>query len=158
MLLAQWPLSVVMQRRLVGARWKQVQWTALAVLPVGGDTAETLNALAREDTLMVLTPCLVLELHRDELDGYFENWVAPAPKVFVSWRMQTAAEGERAVPVQLSVSYAEGARMLDGGDGADGVDMPSGVHGWLGACLAQHRVKSSAPIGGSTRPAATHRC
>jgi hypothetical protein len=58
----------------------------------------------------------MLELQSDELDGYFENWVAPAPKVFVSWHLRAGPGDERAVPVQVSVSYAEGARMLDGGD------------------------------------------
>lgn len=141
MLLAQWPLSVVMQRRLQGMRWEQWRWSAAAVLPTGYDYAETLDARAGADTLLVLTPGLVVELHSDELDGYFENWVAPAPKVFVSWRMHVLPAGERAVPVKISVSYAEGARMLDGGDGADGVEMPAVIHGWLGACLAQHRVR-----------------
>lgn len=138
MLLTQWPLSVVMQRRLQGIRWQQLRWSAVAVLPAGYDRAQTLHARADADALLVLTPGLVLELHSDELDGYFENWAAPAPKVFVSWRMQARHDGERAVPVQVSVSYAEGARMFDGGDGADGVDMALVVRHWLCACLAQH--------------------
>jgi len=140
MLLAQWPVSVLMQRRSVGRRWTQLVWSALAVLPAGYELAAVEDTQGEPDCLQQLTPGLMLELHGDELDGYFENWVAPRPKVFVSWRMRGSGPGECAVPVQVSVSYAEGARMLDSGDSASGVDMPPAVHAWLGACLAQHRA------------------
>ena len=139
MLLAQWPVSVVMQRRTVGQRFRQVHWRAHAVLPAGYAYAESVDLRAEPDALQLLVPGLMLELHRDELDGYFENWVAPEPKVFVAWQLHDTQKGQRALPFQVSVSYAEGARMLDSGDGADGVDMPPAVHDWLGACLAQHR-------------------
>jgi hypothetical protein len=119
-------------------------------MPAGFGCTETPAAGADPYTLRVLTQGLMLELHGDELDGYFENWVAPAPKVFVSWRLHAGPDGGRAVPVQVSVSYAEGACRLDGGDGADGVAMPPAVHDGLGACLAQHRVPR--PHRGHGRP------
>lgn len=140
MLLAQWPLSVLMERRVLGHRWKRERWSAVAVLPAGYLFADAAPFNAAPGSLRYVADGLMLELHRDELDGYFENWVAPEPKVFVGWRLRATPQGERAVPVQVSVSYAEGARMLDGGDGADGVPMPPPLHAWLGACLAQHRV------------------
>jgi hypothetical protein len=77
---------------------------------------------------------LRLELYTDENEGYFENCIAPEPKVFVMWRMQH----ERAMPVLASVSYAEGTRMFDSGDPADGVPMPGEIHAWLAQYLRDH--------------------
>ena len=81
-----------------------------------------------------LIPGPELSLYPDENDGYFENWVAPAPKVFVMWRI----EDEHARPITASVSYGEGTRMLDSGESADGVLMPSDIHAWLGEYLKAH--------------------
>jgi len=143
-LLAQWPVTVLMQRRIHGQRWRQEQWSALAVLPAGYAHADIELDKPTPDCLQYTVPGLLLELHTDETDGYFENWAAPWPRVFVRWQMQDG----RAMPVQVSVSYAEGARMLDGGDGADGVPMPPAVHDWLGACLAlHHRPQRGGPHG-----------
>jgi hypothetical protein len=77
-------------------------------------------------------PGLELQLHRDEHDGYYENCIAPEAKVFVMWRME---EG-RAMPIKASVSYAEGTRMFDSGEHADGVAMPAEIQAWLAAYLA----------------------
>ena len=77
---------------------------------------------------------LELGLYPDENDGYFENWAAPAPKVFVRWRMQDGI----AMPVLASVSYSEGTRMFDSGDPADGVEMPPEIHAWLAHYLRRH--------------------
>lgn len=70
----------------------------------------------------------------DENDGYFENWIAPHPKVFLMWRLQQ----DEPVPVLASVSYAEGTRMLDSGESACGVAMPPDIHAWLGDYLRAH--------------------
>ena len=43
--------------------------------------------------------------------------------------------GDQAVPVAASVSYGEGARMLDSGESADGVPMSPEIHCWLGDYL-----------------------
>lgn len=158
MLLAQWPVSVVMQRHTDDSRWQQTHWSALAVLPRraheagAGDEDEdtacwrTLGGLqrhggdpARRHDRATHVARLVLELHSDELDGYFENWAAPFPKVFVAWHLCQEPGGQVAVPVQVSVSYAEGARMLDAAEGAAGVEMSRELHDWLGICLAVHR-------------------
>ena len=77
---------------------------------------------------------LELQLFPDENEGYFENWIAPEPKVFVMWRMQDG----RAMPMRASVSYAEGTRMFDSGESADGVAMPAEIHGWLADYLREH--------------------
>jgi len=75
-----------------------------------------------------------LQLYPDENDGYFENWVAPEPKVFLLWRI----EHDSPVLVGASASYGEGTRMLDSGDQADGIAMPADIHAWLGVYLRRH--------------------
>jgi hypothetical protein len=145
-LLAQWPVTVLMQRRRLPRRWGAEQWSALAVLPEGCEP-DALDGPADDGAcLQYLVPGLQLELHSDENDGYFENWIAPEPKVFVLWQLR---EG-RAMPISVSLSYAEGARMLDSGDGADGVPMHEALHGWLGGYLqCHHRPRRS---GGHRHP------
>ncbi|HEY0421045.1 MAG TPA: DUF3305 domain-containing protein [Acetobacteraceae bacterium] len=142
MLMARLPITVLMQRRQLDNRWVQEIWSPVAVLT-------DLHALAAElpppatQTRMVkqsgadeayLVSGLSLELYPDENDGYFENWIAPQPRVFLLWRMQDG----RAMPVLASVSYAEGARMLDSGEQACGVTMPVDIHAWLGDYLQRH--------------------
>lgn len=139
MLMAQLPIAVIMQRRIVKHPWADHAWAAVGVVPQQNASAaiayvdgseeppENLTAHCRP----YLVPGLQLELYPDENEGYFENWIAPQPKVFVLWQMKEA----RAMPVLASVSYAEGARMLDSGEHADGVQMPAEVHAWLGDYL-----------------------
>jgi hypothetical protein len=118
------PITVLMRRRPLQSRWLDHAWCAEAVLP-----GWVLQAWTDEERHAVQG--LELALHDDEAEGYLENWAAPEPKVFVSWRMVD----ERAMPVQASVSYAEGTRMFDSGDPADGLPMPAAIHTWLGQWL-----------------------
>lgn len=144
-----------MQRRMQGLDWSQAHWSAVALLPAGYDYAEALATRAEPGTLLVLARGLMLELHHGELDRCYENWVARRPKVFVSWRLEQGFERNWAVPIQVSVSDAEGARTCGVGHGADGVAMPKTIHEWLGACLAQHRPRR--PARPTTTPAQLRR-
>ncbi|WP_119155146.1 DUF3305 domain-containing protein [Caldimonas tepidiphila] len=128
------PVAVLMQRRTVRHLWADEVWAAIGVVPDPGGLPplQPLEQGGERETYLVAG--LRLELHRDENDGYFENWVAPQPKVFVMWQMR---EG-RAMPVLASLSYTEGARMLDSGEGADGVAMPPEIHAWLARYLKAH--------------------
>jgi hypothetical protein len=129
-------IGVVMQRRPPAHRWDEARWQAVAVLP--GNIGEA-AASSRDDPAATALSCAVgglqLALFPDENDGYFENWIAPEPKVFVLWH---APPGGAAIPIAASVSYSEGARMLDSGDPADGLPMPREVHEWLGRYLAEN--------------------
>jgi hypothetical protein len=134
MLMATMPIAVIMQRRAVNHRWIDTVWEAAGVTSDPGGLPP-LQILACDDkSESYLVSGLQLELYPDENDGYFENWVAPQPKVFVMWRMQDG----RAMPVVASVSYGEGTRMLDSGESADGVAMPRDIHAWLAAYLQAH--------------------
>lgn len=132
--IASLPIAVIMQRRTVHHQWAQDAWAAVAVVADSGALPLFASLRATPEREEYLVSGLRLELYRDEHDGYFENCIAPEPKVFVLWRMQ----GGRAVPVQVSVSYGEGTRMLDSGEAADGVAMPAEIHAWLERYLQQH--------------------
>ncbi|MDB5838668.1 MAG: hypothetical protein JWQ23_620 [Herminiimonas sp.] len=134
MLMASMPIAVLMQKRTPHHRWATATWSAAGVIacPQEITAAQMLSRSDEEESHLI--PGLRLELHRDEDDGYFENWAAPEPKVFVMWRVLE----DRPMPVLASVSYGEGTRMLDSGECADGVDMPPDIHAWLTAYLQAH--------------------
>ena len=127
MLMATMPIAVIMERRIVRHPWADVAWAASHVV-ADHSGLPSMRLLSRtEERESYLMSGLQLELYPDENDGYFENWAAPQPKVFVLWRMA----GQHAQPVTASVSYGEGARMLDSGECADGVAMPAEIYAWL---------------------------
>jgi hypothetical protein len=134
MLMAKMPIAVVMQRRSINHPWADSAWAAVAVVPDRDAPTHVQPLVRTEDQESYLVSGLQLELYPDENDGYFENWAAPEPKVFVMWHMQ----GERAMPLLASVSYGEGTRMLDSGDSADGVAMPGEIYMWLTQYLREH--------------------
>jgi hypothetical protein len=134
MLMAKMPIAVIMQRRTIQHRWVDTVWAAVGVVPDSGNLAPVQPLSWTPERESYLVSGLQLELYPDENDGYFENWAAPEPKVFVMWRMQQ----ERAMPIVASVSYGEGTRMLDSGESADGVAMPGEIYVWLTHYLQKH--------------------
>jgi hypothetical protein len=134
MLIDSMPIAVIMQWRAANHPWATDAWAAIEVVR-SQDNLRPLQVLSRTEAReYYLVSGLQLELHPDENDGYFENCIAPEPKVFIMWRMQE----ERAMPVLASVSYAEGTRMFDSGEAADGVPMPGEIHAWLAQYLREH--------------------
>lgn len=134
MQIASMPIAVVMQRRKVNHPWADPVWEPAGVLRNPGNLPEIQLLQQSESLRQYLVSGVQLELHRDENDGYFENWAAPEPKVFLMWRVQD----ELARPVTASVSYSEGARMMDSGELAGGVNMPRDIYDWLTEYLLQH--------------------
>jgi hypothetical protein len=134
MKLGSMPIAVLMQRRALKHRWADQAWAAAGVVPDRGKLPPVQVIESSPEREYYLVSGLELELHPDENDGYFENWAAPEPKVFVLWRM----EAGRAMPVRASVSYVEGTRMFDSGESADGVAMPAEIHAWLALYLRDH--------------------
>ncbi len=134
MLMGRMPIAVLMQRRSVQHRWIDSAWSAVGVV---GNAAGLTERQTIEDTpqsRIWLVPGLELTLYPDENDGYFENWIAPEPKLFILWRV----EDNLPSVVAATVSYGEGTRMLDSGESADGVAMPQEIHAWLGQYLQAH--------------------
>jgi hypothetical protein len=125
------PVAVVMQRRALQSRWADHAWEPWSVLPAFGE-----NAVAGPPRLMLedervaqwLHPGFKLVVHKDEAEGYYLNVSSGSARVFVLWRM----EGEQALPLDVTVSYDEGGRWMDGGHSVDGVAMPADIFAWLG--------------------------
>ena len=68
--------------------------------------------MRQDDIEQWLHPGFELALHRDEIEGYYLNVSSGSPRVFVLWRME---DGAAALPLQVTASYDEGGRWLDGG-------------------------------------------
>ena len=81
-----------------------------------------------------LHPGFELVLHRDESEGYYLNVSVRGARVFVLWRM----DEDKAVPLDVTVSYNEGGRWLDGGHSVDGVAMPPEIFAWVGEFVEQN--------------------
>lgn len=128
------PIAVIMQRRTLQHRWADEAWAAVGVVPDCGNLPKVQVLSESPERDYYLVSGLELELYPDENDGYYENCVAPDSKVFVLWRMQDG----RAIPVRASVSYAEGTRMFDSGEAADGVAMSAEIYTWVASYLRQH--------------------
>ncbi|MGZ3184864.1 MAG: DUF3305 domain-containing protein [Telluria sp.] len=139
------PIAVIMERRASTHPWADDVYHAVGVVPDNGAVREPLTLARSRERETYIVPGLELQLHRDENEGYFENCIAPEAKVFVMWRMSKG----RAIPVQASVSYAEGTRMFDSGEQADGVHMPPDIQAWLVDYLSRHYEPK--PRGGRRR-------
>ena len=131
------PVAVVMQRRPLANRWQSETWEPVGVVD-GHDEAAGLPRLIVEDggAQQWLHPGFRLVLHRDEAEGYYLNVSSGSPRVFVLWRMDE--ESGRALPLDVTASYDEGGRWLDGGHSVDGVPMPLEVVAWVGEYVEQN--------------------
>ncbi len=128
------PIAVVMQRRPARSRWADYVWEPWSVLP-GFQGGGGPRLLVEDGGLAQwLHPGFKLQLHRDEAEGYYLNVSARDPRVMVLWRM----DGERGIPLEVTVSYDEAARWLDGGHSVDGVPMPPEIYTWVGEYVEQN--------------------
>jgi hypothetical protein len=121
-------LAVVMQRRNARSRWAGVIWEPVSVLESEEAPGAARLLMRQDDYEQWLHPGFELAIHRDEIEGYYMNVSSGSPRVFVLWRM----EEETAIPLQVTVSYDEGGRWLDGGHSVDSVTMPPAIFGWIG--------------------------
>jgi len=124
-------LAVIMQRRAARSRWAGVIWEPWSVLESDepGEPGGAARLLVRQDDYeQWLHPGFELVIHRDEVEGYYMNVSSGSPRVFVLWRM----DEERGLPLQVTASYDEGGRWLDGGHSVDSVTMPPAIFGWIG--------------------------
>jgi hypothetical protein len=128
-------LAVVMQRRNARSRWAGVIWEPVSVLESAEPPGEPRLLVRQDDLEQWLHPGFEAAIHRDEIEGYYMNVSSGSPRVFVLWRLEDEAGGEasaRAIPLQVTLSYDEGGRWLDGGHSVDGVPMPDAIFAWLG--------------------------
>jgi hypothetical protein len=127
-------LAVVMERRAARSRWAGVVWQPVAVLESAEPPGAARLLVKQDDYEQWLHPGFALEIHRDEIEGYYMNVSSGSPRVFVLWRMDSEedAGNARALPLQVTASYDEGGRWLDGGHSVDSVAMPDAIFAWVG--------------------------
>lgn len=131
------PIAVLMEWRRLQDRWGSESWEALAVLPDPAGEAPGVQLLFQDaGRMQYRVSGLEIALYGDDVEGYYVNWAAPQPRVFIMWRMQDG----QALPVLATVSYAEGVRFADAGEQVDGVPMPPPLHAWLGAFINAHET------------------
>lgn len=123
-----YPLAVVMQRRPAQSRWADWVWEPWSVVTGEVPGAARLLHDDGRGRMQWLHPGFHLLLHRDESEGYYLNVAASDPRVFVLWRM----EGEQGLPLDVTASFNEAGRWLDGGHSVDGVAMPAEIFAWVG--------------------------
>jgi len=138
-------VAVVMRReRIHGpmSRWQTWRWVLADVVlqePGFGDAARRL--LQTDDEERWLHPGLVVELFRDDAEGYILNATTPAPCWFVLWRMEeeaTLADEPIARPVMVSLSYHDAGRWLDAQETVEQVPAPADVIDWMRAFANAH--------------------
>jgi len=136
----RFPVAVTLRRTPLANRWVSERWEPVAVeletepsppgpVKVADDAAGTRWRFGGQ----------TIELHPSEAEGYQLNITSPDPKVFVMWRMAEDAGAEPAVvPVVVTASYSQAARMLDGGEQVDALPMPPGLLAWVQPFVAEH--------------------
>ncbi len=130
-------LAVIMQRHVTRNRWESVVWAPWAVLESDEASGAPRLLVDKPEVQQWLHPGFELTIHRDETEGYYLNVSSGSPRVFVLWRMAEENDGAgedaaRGVPLQITVSYYEGGRWMDGGNAVDSVTMPPAVFAWIG--------------------------
>lgn len=96
--------------------WGQGGWKLVSVEP--GDAQDPLQ----------------IRLFRDEAQGYYLNVTTPEPSIFVLWREQDGL----AKAIDITLSYDEAGRWLDGGEAVDRVPMPEEMCAWLTEYVQLH--------------------
>jgi hypothetical protein len=132
-------VAVIMQRTLLDNRWQPHQWKPAEVTgdPLLAEGAVRCLRTDPADTRWLFSGFDV-RLFSDEAEGYFLNVTSPAPCWFVMWRMEEFDGEEIAVPKQVTLSYNEAARMMDGGERVDTLPLASGVLERMQEFVQQH--------------------
>jgi len=126
-------LAVIMQRRAIKHRWQSVVWEPWSVLESDEPQNPPRQLVDKGDTVQWLYPGFELPLHRDEAEGYYLNVSSGSPRIFVLWRMEGDDEATaQGIPLQVTASYNEAGRWMDGGHSVDSLAMPREMFAWLG--------------------------
>jgi hypothetical protein len=155
------PVDVIIERIPLSSRWASERWQPVAVeTPIAPGPKTDRNAVPGS------LPCVAegenrwrcrgfeIELHPTEAEGYFLNLTAPAPCVFVMWRLFDDGAMPAARPVLLTVSYNQAGRYMDGGEQVEGVPMLPAIADWMRPFIAAHykpeprrKVRRNDPVG-----------
>ena len=137
----RFPVSLIFQRTPLANKWVNERWEPVAVLPRLDETpGESVPAKIADDATGTQWrfDAHALELHRSEAEGYYLNITAPDPKVFVMWELCDDGRDPPVLPVVVTVSYNEAARLLDGGHQVDAVPLPAAILEWMHPFVAEN--------------------
>ena len=132
-------VAVVMQRIPLANRWQPFQWK-----PVDLSADDLLAGVAcrclrnDESDMRWLFGGFEIKLYADEAEGYFLNIASPTPCWFIMWRLETVDNQEIAVPKQVTLSYNEAARLMDGGEQVDTLPAAPAIIEHLTAFVQEH--------------------
>jgi Protein of unknown function (DUF3305) len=134
----RFPVDVVIERAQLANRWMSESWRPSSVESVEPTRGERVDWLGEDGAIARwrVGP-FSIELHPVEAEGYFLNLTAPAPCVFIMWRMFDQLTPP-ARPVVVTVSYNEAGRLLDAGERVDNVPMPETIAQWMRPFVALH--------------------
>ena len=130
------PVAVVMRRRPIINRWQDEVWEPLGVVDGHEGAGEPRLLVDEGGVQQWLHPGFALVLHRDETEGYYMNVSSGSARVFVLWRMDEATG--RGLPMDVTASYDEGGRWMDGGHSVDSVPMPAEIFAWVGGYVEEN--------------------
>lgn len=134
-------VAVIMRRERIDNRWQPWRWSLAEVVinePAFGTEPRPL--IRDEQEQRWLFPGLLVELFRDDGEGYHLNLTSPAPCWFVLWRLdEEGTEPEPlARPVAVSLSYHDAGRWLDAQETVEQVPAPPAVLEALQAFVDEH--------------------
>ncbi|MFC5498272.1 DUF3305 domain-containing protein [Caenimonas terrae] len=137
-------VAVVMRRERIDNRWQPWRWIlddVVAQEPGFGSEPRLLHKTESEE--LWLHPGFLVELFRDDAEGYYLNATTDTPGWFVLWRMEeepTIAPEPLARPTMVTLSYHDAGRWLDAQETVEQVPAPPGVVQWLRVFVEQHHV------------------
>lgn len=145
-------VAVVMRREPVTgpqSRWMPSRWVLADVvlqselgLPDAENTAQRIEDAQVPDGPGVehwVFPGMVVELFRDDAEGYFLNLSTERPAVWVMWRPdESGAEQALPAPQIVTLSYTDAGRWLDAQERVDQVPATQAMVDWLRAFVAEH--------------------
>lgn len=132
-------VAVVMQRTPLANRWQPFQWKP-AELTADELLAGMESRCLRNDDADIrwLFGGFDISLYTDEAEGYFLNIASPVPCWFIMWRIESRDGQDIGVPKQVTLSYNEAARLMDGGEQVDTLPASPAVIERLTAFVQEH--------------------
>ena len=137
-------VAVIMRHERIDNLWQPWRWVLDDVVPQQATFGNEARILHQSDEeVRWLHPCFLVELFRDDAEGYYLNVATAAPCWFVLWRMdEVGVAGHEAIarPTMVSLSYHDAGRWLDAQETVEQVAAPPNVVDWMRAFVDEHYV------------------
>ena len=138
-------VAVVMEREAQPNRWEDWRFKVVEVVLQESEFDGEPRVL-RDDGKRCLTlhPGFIVELFKDEAEGYHLNLTSGSPVWFVMWRIDED-DPSQARPEAVSLSYNEAGRWLDSQERVDNLPLDDELMGWLQAFTSENHQPESQP-------------